>query len=306
MPLTLVSPGAQQTPPMHVVPEAQQSSVCWDPQPTSWPHPALPKSAHVRGMHGSHVLPLHTPPSQTMQLWCTPQPRSTGPQPVTLPAAIAAAHVEGVQHVPPMHTWLPGHAFPQLTLLPQAFCARPHVAVPQDGAGHVTHAPPEHWVPFGQLPQRMLPLPQAFGTLPQSAPPSAVVHSGGGGAQTPPVHCCPVGQEHRMVFPQPSATVPQRVVVGSGVQLSGPHAPLASTDTWGPQALLMQTWPELHPPQAKGTPQESTPMTPHRLPQLWAWQDCDEPLVTQACPPVHGEPHTKALPVHGSMYRPQW
>jgi hypothetical protein len=184
---------------------------------------------------------------------------------------MAAAHVEGVQQVPPMQTWPPGHCAPQLTVLPQAFCARPQVAVPQDGAGHVTHAPPpEQVVPLGQAPQRMLPLPQAFGTVPHRAPPSAVVHSGGGGAQTPPVHCCPVGQEHLIVLPQPSATVPQRVVVESGLQVRGPQAPPASTVTWGPHVLLMHACPALHPPQSTGTPHESTAMTPQRFAQLCA------------------------------------
>jgi hypothetical protein len=158
-----------------------------------------------------------------------------------LPAAIAAAQVEGAQHLPPLQISLPGHGDPQLTLWPQAFCARPHVADPHDGAVHVTHAPFVHCMPLGQPAQRMLPLPQALGTVPHRAPPLALVHSGGGGAHTPPEHCCPFGHEHRIVLPQASATLPQRVVMGSGVQVKGPHEPLASTVTWGPQVLLMHT-----------------------------------------------------------------
>jgi hypothetical protein len=301
MPLTFVCPGAQQASPMHVVPAAQQSSVWLDPQPTLWPHPMLPKSAQVRGMHGSHVLLLHAPPSQNMHCSNTPQPRSIGLQPVTLPAAVAAAHVDGAQHLPPLQISLPGHGDPQLTLWPQAFWARPQVAVPHEGAGQVTHAPFVHCMPLGQPAQRMLPLPQAFGTVPHRAPPVAVMHSGGGGPQTPAEHCCPFGHEHRMVLPQASATVPHRVVMGSGVQVRGPQDPLASTVTCGPQVLLMHAWPVLHPPQSIGTPQPSIPTTPHLPWQLGAaWQDCDEPFVVQICPPVQAEPHTKALPEHGS------
>jgi hypothetical protein len=151
-------------------------------------------------------------------------------QPVTLPAAIAAAQVEGAQHLPPLHTSLPGHDDPQLMLLPHAFSARPHVADPHDGAGQVTHVPFEHWVPLLQSAQRMVPLPHAFGTFPHRAAPAEFVHSGGGGPHSPPLHCCPLGHEQRMVLPQPLATVPQRTVMGSGLQVSGPHAPPASTE----------------------------------------------------------------------------
>jgi hypothetical protein len=54
-----------------------------------------------------------------MHDWCTPQPRSTCPQPVTMPASTASAHVEGVQQVwftqnPPS---VP-QPEPQLTLCP--------------------------------------------------------------------------------------------------------------------------------------------------------------------------------------------
>jgi hypothetical protein len=54
-----------------------------------------------------------------MHDWCTPQPRSTWPQPVTMPASTASAHVEGVQQVwftqnPPS---VP-QPEPQLTLCP--------------------------------------------------------------------------------------------------------------------------------------------------------------------------------------------
>jgi hypothetical protein len=40
IPLELVFPGGQQMDPMHVVPDAQQSSVWEEPQPTAWLHPA--------------------------------------------------------------------------------------------------------------------------------------------------------------------------------------------------------------------------------------------------------------------------
>jgi hypothetical protein len=190
-------------------------------------------------------------------------------------------------------------------LLPQAFSARPHVADPHDGAGHVTHVPFVHCMPLAQPAQRMLPLPQAFGTFPQSVAPAALVHSGGGGAHTPPLHCCPFGHEQSMVWPQASTTVPQSLVVGSGLQVSGPHAPLASTDICGPQVLLMHACPALHPPQLIGTPHPSTPMTPHLPRQLGAaWQVCVEPPLMQAWPPVQAEPHTNALPEHESTKCP--
>jgi hypothetical protein len=65
-----------------------------------------------------------------------------------------------------------------------------------------------------------------------------------------------------MVLPQPSATLPQRVVVVSGVQVRGPQAPPASLIICVTQALLTHACPAPHPPQSMGTPQESTPRTP--------------------------------------------
>ena len=121
----------------------------------------------------------------------TPHPRSTGAHPVTMPASMASAHVEWVQQAPASpHTWLAPQPGPQVTEVPHAFFTWPQVAAPQTGAGQVTHIPPEHWVPVGQVAQATFPLPQAFATLPQRrTPESASVHSGGGGAQTPAVHC---------------------------------------------------------------------------------------------------------------------
>jgi hypothetical protein len=137
--------------------------------------------------------------------------------------------VVGVQQLPLAQT-CPASAsqgVPQLTLVPQAFCTLPQVAAPHEGAGHVVQVPPEHWVPFAHPPQATDPLPHAFGTLPHRAPPS-LAHSGGVATQTPAAHCCPEGQVHFKLLPQPSATVPQRVVVESGVQVRGAHAPPAS------------------------------------------------------------------------------
>jgi hypothetical protein len=69
--------------------------------------------------------------------------------------------------------------------------------------------------------------------------------------------------------------------------------------------LFVHTWPALHPAQSIGTPHPSMPMTPHFPWQLGAaWQVCDEPLPMQSWPPLHAEPHTNALPEHGSTKRP--
>jgi hypothetical protein len=104
-------------------------------------------------MHGSQVSLLHVPPSQKMHWAFMPHPRATGLQPVTWPAAMAAAHVVGVQQLPPEQTCPAPHEGPQLTLAPQPLRAVPQVAEPHDGAGHVVHVPPVHWVPLGHPPQ---------------------------------------------------------------------------------------------------------------------------------------------------------
>jgi hypothetical protein len=149
-------------------------------------------------------------------------------------------------------------------------------------------AQPGHWT---------LPLPQAFGTVPQAEP----AHSGGAWLQTPPMHCRPVGHAQFIVFPQESATLPQRCVLVSGVQLSGPQDADASTLIWGTHALLaLHAWPVGQPPQLIGTPQGSTPTTPHRPVHDLAWHDWEPPEPAQTWLPEHALPQTKALPVHGS------
>jgi hypothetical protein len=159
------------------------------PQPTAWPQPASPKSAHVFGTHGTHALLEHTsPPSQGEQVRWTPQPRSTVPHPVTVPASMASSQVDGVQQLPPVHVSPVPHV-PQLTLAPQALVALPHVAAPQVGAAHDVHVPPVQCVPVGQPLHCTLPLPQAFATAPHLYPASSFPHSGGGGLQTPAMHC---------------------------------------------------------------------------------------------------------------------
>jgi hypothetical protein len=250
---------------------------------------------------------VHTSPaSHSEHAALTPHPKSTGAQPVTIPASMASAHVDGVQHEPPLHTSFAPHAGPQLTAVPHAFFAVPQVAVPHEGAGQLSQVPAaEHCVPAGQAAQRTLPLPHALGTVPQRRPPpSAPPHSGGGGPHTPPVHCWPAGHEQLIVSPQRPATVPHRCVVESGVQVGGRHVALASTVTWGTHALFTQALLAPHPPQLIGTPQGSVPRTPHRLVQLGIWHDCAAPLPVQTFPPVHAEPQAKAVPEHGSTYRP--
>jgi hypothetical protein len=142
-----------------------------------------------------------------------------------------------------------------------------------------------------------LPLPHAFGTVPHVEP----VHSGGAGLQTPPMHCWPMGHEQFVVFPHPSATLPQRCVLMSGVQVSGLHsAAEPSTELCGTHALPMHAWPVEQPPQLIGTPHGSTPTIPHRPVHDLAWHDWEPPELAQSWLPEHALPQTKALPVHGS------
>jgi hypothetical protein len=72
------------------------------------------------------LLVQTSPASHTMHDWWTPHPRSTWPQPVTMPASSASPHVEGVQHV--WFTQKPPSVpqpEPQLMLWPQAFSEVP-------------------------------------------------------------------------------------------------------------------------------------------------------------------------------------
>jgi hypothetical protein len=207
-----------------------------------------------------------------------------------------------------MHTWLVPHALPQFTVCPHAFEAVPQVAAPQLGAGHVSQEPATQWVAVGQPLHVTLPLPHALATLPHLYPASAFPHSGGGGLQTPSMHCWPLGQLQLIELPHTSPTVPQRCVVADGVQVSGAQLPEpASVGGCVTHALLMQTLLPVHPPQLIGMPQPSMPMIPQLLVQVLGWHTSDPlPPLAQTCPPVHGEPQTMALPVHGSTYRPQW
>jgi hypothetical protein len=156
---------------------------------------------------------------------------------------------------------------------------------------------PVQCVPVAQPGHCTFPLPQALATVPQVE----LVHSGGAGLHTPPMHCCPVGQLQFLEFPQASMTLPQRFVLVSGVHVSVPHDAEASTVLWGTQALPMHALPLGQPPQLIGTPQGSTPTMPHRpVHDGLAWHDWDPPALTQTWPPGHALPQTKALPVQGS------
>ena len=176
-----------------------------------------------------HTLLLQaSPASQPMHGWCTPHPRLTGPQPVTMPASMASAHVEGVQHVPALvQTPVVPQPEPQLMLWPQAFSAVPHTAPPQEGGVQVVQVLPTQWVPVAHPGHWTFPLPHAFRTDPHVE----LVHSGGAGLHTPPMHCCPLGHEQLSVWLQGSSTTPHRCVLLSGVQVSGAHDAEASIVT---------------------------------------------------------------------------
>jgi hypothetical protein len=103
-----------------------------------------------------------------------------------------------------------------------------------------------------------------------------------------------------MVWPQPSVTVPQSIVFGSGVQVSA--AQLPASDTTGPPASgawqlpFTQARPPVHPPQLTATPQPSSATTPQRPVHAFGLHDCDIASwgsATQTLPPVHGVPHAK-------------
>jgi hypothetical protein len=84
---------------VHAVPAAQQLSV--PPHPLACPQPAFPKSAHVFGVHDTQVSFEQTSPApHCMHAVVTPQPKSIGAQPVTVPASSASAHVCGAQQPP--------------------------------------------------------------------------------------------------------------------------------------------------------------------------------------------------------------
>jgi hypothetical protein len=260
--LYCTSPGAQQAVPWHCESGAQQSRVL--PHPSECPHPTPPKSAHVFGVHGAHTLFWHESPGpHCTHERRTPQPRSTGLQPVTAPASSRSAQALGVQQPPSAHVWLVSQV-PQLTPGPHPLLAVPHFAAPQVGGVQAVHVPATHLVaPLApvQSPQITLPLPHALGTVPHLAP-ASVEHSGGVWPQVPPMHASPGGHEHCWVCPHPSVTVPQRCVLGSGVHVTCAQPP-ASCGDGGTHWLPTQSWPAGQPPHPTATPHESTPTTPH-------------------------------------------
>jgi hypothetical protein len=196
----------------------------------------------------------------------TPQPRFTGPQPVTSPPSSAAAQVIGVQQLPLSQTSLVSQ-LPQLTAGPQPLLTVPQVMeAPHTGAAHGAQVPATHLLAPLQPPHETVPLPQAFATEPHRAPASPS-HSGGAAVQTPLTHCSPFGHEQEIVWPQASWTVPHSLVLADGEQVSAAQASdtPASTGTvpWATQAWSTQSNPASHPPQLSATPQESTATTPH-------------------------------------------
>jgi hypothetical protein len=229
----------------------------------------------------------------------SPHPRSTGEQPWTSPASSASAHVLGVQQPPSESHTSPLPHVPQLTGPPQPLLSVPHVAPLQLGGVHGVQTPPTHLLlPLQVAGHATARLPHAFCTLPQRTP-ASVSHSGGVVLHTPPRHCCPLGQPHCFVWPQPSVIVPQRFVCPL-VHESGAHRP-ASEGIDGTHWLLTQLCPVWQPPQLIGTPHESVPMTPHCPAQDLGWQLVDPLLPTQTCPLRHACPHAYVLPVQRSV-----
>jgi hypothetical protein len=173
----------------------------------------------------------------------------------------------------------------------------------------VVHAFCTHWPP-GQPPHERFALPHALETEPQSAPPSAAMHSGGAAPQTPPEHVCPEAHEHVRVLPQPSVTTPHKCVCESGVQVRAPHWPpsVAVGGAACTHRLAMQSWPLGQPPHAMGTPQPSRPTTPHWFPHAFGahfWEVGSFGSRTQMLPERQGLPHAMIRPEQGSVYRPQ-
>jgi hypothetical protein len=178
----------------------------------------------------------------------------------------------------------------------------PQVTLPQEGGVHAVQTPPVHVLVPLQPPHWTLPLPHAFSTEPhvEPVPPSAPMHSGGGAWQTPPMHCCPLGQEQFIVCPQPSLTVPHRFVPGSGLQLSllQPPASPPSLGICMTHALFTQVWPLGHPGQLMGTPHGSTPSSPHLPEHESIWHDCAPPEPAMHTSPLgHGMPQSCTLPL---------
>jgi hypothetical protein len=269
----------------------------------------FPKSAQVLGTHFPQTLPSQLSPlGQGAQVFCTPQRKLTGPQPVTRPASSASAQVIGVQQLPLSQVWPPPDAHvPHMTGGPQPLLTLPHVAPPHEGGEHAVHVPAWHVDAPAQPGHATVPLPHAFATVPQWAPASVASHSGGVVLQTPPRHCWPAVHDGQLrTLPQRSATGPHSVVPAAGEHVRGPHAAPASVTpasriVSGVHWLARHSCPEGHPPQPMPTPHESVAITPH-LPahdgglQLW-----DAPLPSHDCPFGQGLPHASVTPVHGSV-----
>ena len=274
------------------------------PQPSECPHPASPKSAHVFGVHVTHVLFEQTwPEPQGAHDFIVPHPRATASHPSATPASARSAHVEGSQQPPSSQISLFGQDVPHVAIWPHAFDTVPHVAAPQVGAEHDWQTlPVPQWVPEGQLPHAMVPLPHALATDPQNAPASPV-HSGGLSMHVPPLQIWPAAQEHESVSPQPSVMVPHKWFCPSGAHVSGEHCP-ASCIPAATHVLPMQAMPALQPPQLTPTPHPSTPMTPQRPVHTFGWQVCafwSAGLVTHTLPLVQALPQAKTCPLQGSV-----
>jgi len=172
---------------MQSVPLPQQLRV--PPHPSWCPQPALPKSAHVLGVHVTHwSITQVCPVAQLLQTLITPQLRLTGLQPVGL--ASASAHVSGVQHVSTSQTCPVAH--PAQTLFTPQFrltgaqpvtmpasAASAHVSgVQQPPSSHVSvpgHVPQETFGPQPLLTSPQTMLPQLGGVHAVQVPPVQVV-----------------------------------------------------------------------------------------------------------------------------------
>jgi hypothetical protein len=214
-----------------------------------------------------------------------------------------------VQHPPSSHTSLVPHV-PQLTAGPQPLFTEPQVARPHAGGVHAVHTPFTHCcAPVHVDGQVTLPLPQALVVAPHSAPPSVGLHSGGVLPQTPPMHDFPAAQVQPIVCPQPSLTVPHRLVWAFGVQVRGAQASIVEASLVPPSGIThsfaTQSCPVGHPPQVMATPQESSPITPQApLGQLFGLHDCDVGSfgsATHTWPEGHAAPQAKTAPEHGSL-----
>ena len=240
---------------MQLVPEAQQSRV-W-PHPSLCPQPALPKSAQVLGMHATHTLPSQLwPVGQGLHDCSTPQPRSTGAQPLTPPSAAACAQVIGVQHALLRQISPAAHGLQTFwTPQPTSTAAHPVPASTSAQVPGVQQALVRQMSPAAHgLHTFWTPHPTSTGLHPLPASTSEQVP---GVQQAPLTHCAPLPQVPQFTAtPQPLLIEPQLMAPHVGgvhpvhVPLSHLLSPVQPAQvTWPlPQALVMVPHLEPVPP----------------------------------------------------------